>query len=86
MEGLQKNIPDLEYPCIIWLLTKAAEISRGPSIGVPKYAPGFMLQIDFTFLNVEIIREFTSTFVAICYSNSYQFRFLYRINVRLLIS
>ena len=29
-------------------------------------SPGFMLQIDFAFFNVESIRGFTSTFVAIC--------------------
>ena len=34
-----------------------------------------MLQIDFSFFNVESIRGFTSTVVAICSANSYPFVF-----------
>ena len=34
---------------------------------------GFMLHMDFTFFNVESIRGFTSTFVAICSATSYPF-------------
>ena len=37
-----------------------------------------MLQMDFAFLNVEIIHGFTSTFVAICFATSYPFGFPYR--------
>ena len=37
-----------------------------------------MLQIVFSFFNVEIIRGFTSTFVAICSATSYLFEFPYR--------
>ena len=41
--------------------------------------PGFVLQMDVTFSNVEIIRVFTSTVVAICSATSYPFEFSYRI-------
>ena len=34
-----------------------------------------MLQIDFSFLNVEGISEFTSTFLDICSTTSYPFEF-----------
>ena len=37
-----------------------------------------MLQMDFAFFNVEIIRGFTSTVVAICSTTSYHFVFLSR--------
>ena len=37
-----------------------------------------MLQMDFTFFNVEIIRWFTSTFKAIGSATSYPFWFTYR--------
>ena len=40
-----------------------------------------MLQMDFSFLNVEIIHEFNSTFVAICYANSHPFGFTSRIKL-----
>ena len=65
MEGLPENIPDLEEPCPIFLLTKANKIHRGPTTDISKFAPGFMFQMDFVFFNVEIICGFTSTFVAI---------------------
>ena len=35
--------------------------------------PEFMLQMDFAFFNVESIRGFTSTFVAICSATSHPF-------------
>ena len=38
-----------------------------------------MLQIDFAFFNVESIRGFTSTFLAICSATSHPFGFPYRI-------
>ena len=75
MDGLPENIPELEEPCPICLLTKATKISRGPTTDVSKFAPGFMLQMDFAFFNVESIRGFTSTFVAICSATSYPFGF-----------
>ena len=75
MEGLPENTPNLEEPCPICLMTKATKITRGPTTDVLKFAPGFMLQMDFSFFNVEIIHRFTSTFVAICSANSYPFGF-----------
>ena len=69
------NLPELEEPCLICLLTKATKISRGPTTYVSKFAPGFMLQMDFAFFNVESIRGFTSTFAAICYATAYPFGF-----------
>ena len=38
-----------------------------------KVSLGFVLQIDFSFFNVESICGFTSTFVATFYSTSYTF-------------
>ena len=54
---LPKNLPDLEDPCPIFLLTKATKITRGPSTDVLKSAPGFMLQIDFDFFNAENVQR-----------------------------
>ena len=75
MEGLPENLPELEDPCPICLLNKAAKIPRGPTTDVSNFSPGFMLQIYFSFFNVEIIRGFTSNFVAICFANSHPFGF-----------
>ena len=51
---------------------------RNTPTDVPKFVPGFMLQMDFAFFNVESICEFTSNFVAICSANSYPFGFTSR--------
>ena len=75
MEGLPENFPELEEPCPICLLTKETKISRGPTTDVSKFTPGFMLQMNCVFFNVESIRWFTSTFVAICSATSYPFGF-----------
>ena len=78
MKGLPKNLSDLEEPCPICLLSKTTKITICLTIDISKFAPGFMLQINFAFFNVEIIRAFNSTFVAICSSNSHPFGFLSR--------
>ena len=78
MEGLPENIPGLEEPCPIYLFTKATITPRGPTTDVSKFAPGFMLQMNFAFFNVESIHVFTSTFVAILSATSYTFGFLSR--------
>ena len=75
MEGLLINLPELENLCPICLLTKETKIPRGPTTNVSKFPPGFMLQMDFAFLNVESIHGFTSVFVAICSATSYPFGF-----------
>ena len=75
MEGLLENLPELKEPCPICLMTKETKITRGSTTDVSKFAPGFMLQMDFYFFNVEIIRIFTSTFVDICSATSYPFLF-----------
>ena len=49
---LPKQIPDLEEPWPIFLLTKENIFSRGPNIDVSTFSPGFMLQMDFKFFNV----------------------------------
>ena len=56
-------------------MTKATRINRGPTTGISNIFPGFMLQMYFAFFNVEIIRGFTSTFVAIRSSTSLPFVF-----------
>ena len=75
MKSLPKLLPDLEDPFLICILTKATKISRGPNTDISKVAPGFILQIDFSWFNLESIRGFTSTCVSICSSTSYPFRF-----------
>ena len=76
MEVQPKNIPDLEEPWPIFLLTKATKITRGLVIYVSNSPPGFVLQTDLPFYNVQSIRLFTSTFVAICSDTSRPFGFL----------
>ena len=78
MKGLQANIPDLEEPWPICLLTKVTKINRDPTTDISKFAPGFMLQMAFVFFIVEIIRGFTSTFVALCFDNSFPFGYTSR--------
>ena len=70
MESLPENLPELEEPFPICILTKATKITIGPTTDVSKFAPVFMLQMDFAFFNVEIIHGFTSTFVDICSATS----------------
>ena len=65
MEGLPENLPELEDPCPICLLTKETKNPRGPTTDVPKISPGFMLKMDSEFFNVECIRGFPSKCVAI---------------------
>ena len=55
LEDLPENIPELEEPWPIYLLTKATKITRGTTTDASKFAPGFMLQMDFEFFNVESI-------------------------------
>ena len=75
MEFLPTNLPDLEYPCPICLLTKATKMPRGTTIDVSKISPGFMLHMDLSFFNVEIICVLTSSFAAMCSATSYTFVF-----------
>ena len=67
MEGLLKNICDLKESCPIFLPTKATKTPRGPTTDISNFAPGFMLQMYFSFFNVEITHGFTSTFVTMCF-------------------
>ena len=78
MEGFPENLPELEETCPICIMTKATKICRGPTTDVSKLSPGFMLQMDFAFFNVESIRGFTSIFVDICCTTSYPFGFTFR--------
>ena len=78
MEGFSENIPELEDPCPVFLMTKTTKTPRGLTTDASKFSPGFMLQMDFKFFNVESIRGFTSTFVAICSDTSYPFGFTSR--------
>ena len=56
-------------------MTKATKIHRGPTTDVSTSPPGFMLQMDFASFNIESIRGFTSTFVAIYSATSHPFGF-----------
>ena len=78
MEGLPKNISDLEEPCRIFLLTKATQITRGPTTDVSIFSPGFMLKMNFSFFHDESILGFTSIFVFVCSATPYPFVFPYR--------
>ena len=66
VEGLPENITYLEEPYPIFLLTQSTKNPRYPTTDVLKFPARFMLQMYFTFFNVESIGGFTSTFVAIC--------------------
>ena len=68
------NLIKSEEPCPIWILTKSTKITICNNIDVSKFASGFILQMDFSFLNVERFRGFTSTFVTICFATIYHFR------------
>ena len=75
MEGLPKNLPDLEEPCPICILTKSTKIIRGTTTDISKFATVFMLQMYYDFFNIECIRGLTSNVVATCSSHSYPFGF-----------
>ena len=47
MEGLPKNLPDLEETCPIFILTKETKTSEGLTVDVSKIYPGFILHMDF---------------------------------------
>ena len=59
-------------------MTKATKTTRGPTTYVSKFAPGFMIQMNFAFFNVKSICGFNSTFVAICSATSHTFGLPYR--------
>ena len=56
MEGLLENLPDLEHPFSIYLMTKATKMFIVSTNDVSKSPLGFMLHMDFAFFNVESIR------------------------------
>ena len=64
---------------INFILTKESKITRGTNIDISKFSPRFMIQMDFSFFNVESIHGFTSVFSDICSATSYPFGFLTRI-------
>ena len=78
MEGIPEKNPELKESCPIYIITKANKIPIGLTTDVSKFAPGFMLQTNFAFSNVENIRGFTSTFVAIFSAVLYPFGFTSR--------
>ena len=71
------NLLDWEQPFPICLLNMANKIPRGTTIYVSTFPPGFMLQIDLAFSNVESIHEFISIVLAICSSTSLHSGFPY---------
>ena len=75
MKVIPTNLPDLEESCPIFLLTKSTKITRVPTIDVSNFAPGFMIQIYFSFFNVVSIYRFISNIVAVCYDTSQPFGF-----------
>ena len=80
VHSLPSNLPNLEKPCVIFILFKANIITMGPKIYVSKFPPGFMLQMYLYFFNFENIHGITYIFFALCYSTSYNFRFPSRSN------
>ena len=81
MKRLPTNLPDLEEPWPIYLLSKATKMTRVPTIDVSIFPTEFMIQMNFSFLNVESIHVFTSTFKDIRYATSHPFGFLPRIKL-----
>ena len=79
--GLPNNIYSLEELCPICILTKETKIPRDTTNDVSEFSHWFMLQMYFIFFNIEIICEFTSTFVDICSDTSYPFVFSARSRV-----
>ena len=59
-------------------MTKVIKITRVPTIGVSKCSPGFMIQMNFSSFNIEIIGGFTSNILALCFDTSYPSGFPYR--------
>ena len=78
MVFLPTNLPDFEEPFLISLLNKESKIPIGITIDTSTFALAFMLQMNFSFLNVERIRGFTLNFVAIYFPTSCNFGFPYR--------
>ena len=66
---------------MIFILNKVTRITRGNTVDLSYFYPGLIIQMLFSFFNVESIRGFTYTFVAICYSDSYYFVFTSRVNI-----
>ena len=73
MYGLPSNLTDLDQPYPIYFLTKANNITRGPTIDVSNSLPVLMIHMIFALFNVEAILVFNSAFVAICLSTSHPF-------------
>ena len=74
-EGSPNKYPWLGRSIPYFILTEANKIPRGYNIDVSNVSSGFIFQMDFSFLNVEIIHGFTSNFVAICSATSQPFGF-----------
>ena len=49
MESITQNIPELEEPFTIYLLTNATRIPIYSTTDVSRFAPSFLLQMDFFF-------------------------------------
>ena len=86
MKCLPGNLPHLEEPCPICLLTKGTKINIDTTNDVYKPPPGFMLQMHSAFFNVESIRVFTLNLLAICSATSHPFGIPPEANVHLLKS
>ena len=75
------NLANLEEPWLVCLLTEVTKICIVTNIDVSKFAPWFVLQMDFLFLNAENIGVFKSTYVDICSATSHPFEFSHRIKL-----
>ena len=76
--GSHQNLPDMEEPLPIWILTKAEKFPEIQPLMSKTPPPGFTIQMDFAIFNVESIRGFTSNFLAICSATSNPFGFTSR--------
>ena len=74
-EVFQKHFPYLEEHRPICILTKTTKNPRSMNIDVSTFDPNSMLQMDFSFLKINIICRFPLTFVSICSDTSYPFGF-----------
>ena len=79
IKGLPMNFTDLEEPFSICIFNKATKITKVTNIDVSKFSTRFMLQMYFSFFNVEIICGFTSNVLAVYFDTSYPYGFPSRI-------
>ena len=75
IDEMPRSIPELEDDFPICTMTKATKLPQNPSIDVTDFAPGFLLHMDFTFVDVLSICHFTALLGISDAATSYPFGF-----------